>query len=93
MIAEALGFNIKKLGSPKRGGISVSGEYKSWTLPDLITASIYGYSFDLKFTVIDNPRLIWACILGEDSIFEIARLDFQKFKGFLEVRFRADINE
>ncbi len=28
-VAEALGFNIKKLGPPSLGGLSVSGSYKS----------------------------------------------------------------
>ncbi|MBI2190280.1 MAG: hypothetical protein HYU49_01945 [Candidatus Levybacteria bacterium] len=92
LVAEALGFNLTKLGPPKKGGISASGEYESWILPELITVDIYGYSFELRFVVINNPKLIWACILGEDSIFEIARLDFQKFKGYFEVRFRTDIN-
>lgn len=91
-IAEALGFNLKKLGEPKSGGTSVSGFYKFWVLPELLDVNIYGFSFNFKFTVIDNPGLIWPCILGENSIFEVARLDFRKFKGFFEIRFRQDIN-
>lgn len=91
-VAEALGFDFKKLGKPTLGGTSVSGFYKFWVLPELINVDIYGYSFCFKFSVIDNPDLIWPCILGENSIFGVARLDFQKFKGFFEVRFRQDIN-
>ena len=90
LLAEALGFNPDKLGDPERG-VSASGDYKSWTLPKM-NINIYGYEFSLPFTVIDNKNLIWPCILGEDSIFQFARLDFQKFKGFLEIRFRSDIN-
>ncbi|MBI2613902.1 MAG: retropepsin-like domain-containing protein [Candidatus Levybacteria bacterium] len=90
LVAEALGFNLEKLGASDKG-ISVSGEYKSWQLP-AIDINIYGYDFNLPFTVIDNERLIWPCILGEDSIFNFARLDFQKFKGYFELRFRKDIN-
>lgn len=37
-------------------------------------------------------HLIWPCILGEDSIFQVSKLDFQKFKGYFEIRFRQDIN-
>lgn len=91
-IAEVLGFNLKDLGSAKIGGLSVSGEYKSWILPKPITIKVYGYSFQFRFQVIDNPNLIWPCILGEDSIFDVARLDFQKFKAYFELRFRHDIH-
>lgn len=91
-IAEALGLNLKKLGKPNLGGTSASGFYKFWVLPELINVDIYGYSFSFRFSVIDNPDLIWPCILGENSIFGIARLDFQKFKGYFEIRFRQDIN-
>ncbi len=89
-VAEALGFNLKKLG-PSEKGISASGKYKSWKLPEL-DIDIYGYKFNLPFTVIDNRDLIWPCILGEDSIFQFSRLDFYKFKGYFEIRFRTDIN-
>ncbi len=92
VIAEALGFDLKKLGTPKSGGVSVSGNYASWILPKSIDVDIYGHTFSFKFTVIDNPQLIWGCILGEDTIFQVARLDFSKFKGYFEVRFRADVN-
>lgn len=89
-IAEVIGFNLDKLGAPEKG-ISASGDYKSWKLPKL-DVDIYGYKFNLPFTVIDNNKLIWPCILGEDSIFQFARLDFYKFKGYFELRFRSDLN-
>ncbi len=91
-VAEILGFDLKKLGEPKLPGFSVSGLYKSWVLPEPIGVEIYGYNFNFRFSVIDNPNLIWGCILGEDSIFEVARLDFQKFKDHFEIRFRKDLN-
>lgn len=91
-IAEFLGFDLKKLGPPQPGGISVSGVHKTWVLPQPINVNIYGFSFSFNFSVVDNPNLIWPCILGEDSIFQVARLDFQKFKGYFEIRFRQDIN-
>ena len=91
VVAEVLGFNLKSLGTAQKG-LSASGKYKSWTLPELIDVDIYGYVFKINFVVIDNQNLIWPCILGEDSIFEIARLDFQKFKGYFEIRFRTDIH-
>lgn len=91
-IAEALGFDLKRLGEPKFRGTSVSGFYKSWILPELIEVEIYGSKFSFNFSIIDNRNLIWPCILGEDSIFSVARLDFQKFKGYFEIRFRKDLN-
>lgn len=91
-VADVLGFNLKKLGSPKSGGSSVSGSYRSWFLPQVISTEVYGYAFGFHFIVIDNPNLIWPCILGEESIFHVARLDFQKFKGYFEIRFRQDIH-
>ena len=128
-LAQYLGFDLKKLGSPKAGGVSASGVYirsqnivdyqstdecerantyfrvleyllahvnlknntegfqplevyKSWILPNSIDVNIYGYNFSFNFTVIDSPNQIWGCILGEDSIFSVARIDFQKFKNF-----------
>ena len=91
-IAEASGFDFKKLGNQKTRGTSASGSYQSWILPEPVVVDIYGYSFRLRFTVIDNPKFMWPCILGEDSIFEFARLDFQKYKGFFEIRFRSDMH-
>lgn len=91
-LAQHLGFDFKKFGSPKAGGISASGVYKSWILPNPIDVNIYGYNFSFNFTVIDSPNQIWGCILGQDSIFSVARIDFQKFKNFFELRFRQDLN-
>lgn len=90
-VAQLLGFDLKKLGLPKKG-LSASGNYESWILPELVSTNIYGYEFRFRFTVINNTKLIWPCILGGDSIFQVARLDFQRFKGYFEIRFRSDIH-
>lgn len=91
-LAETLGFDLKKLGRPTQAGQSVSGDYSSWILPEAIDTNICGGSFPIKFTVIDNKNLVWPCILGEDSIFQLARVDFWKFKGYFEVELRKDLN-
>lgn len=91
-VAKFLGFDLKKLGKPQPIGISVSGSYRTWILPEPVSVDIYGFSFEFNFSVIDNPDLIWPCILGEDSIFQVAKLDFQRFKGYFEIRFRQDRN-
>lgn len=90
-LAKALGIDLKneKLFT---SGKSVSGNYKFWIIKESLQLNIFGYAFDFKFTVVDNPRLIFGCILGENSIFEVARIDFHKFKNFYEIRFRQDIN-
>lgn len=91
-VAEALGFDFKKLGAPRPGGISVSGSHKFWILPEPVSVDIFGYPFSFNFSVINNPSLIWPCILGENSIFEVAKLDFRKFNDYFEISFRQDIN-
>ncbi len=91
-VAEALGVNFDKLGKSKIGGKSVSGDYDSWNLPELADVEVYGYQFKVRFCVIDNRDLIWPCILGEDSIFQRARVDFLKFKGYFKISFRGDLN-
>lgn len=90
-VAEVLGFDFKNAGTPHRG-TSVSGTYNSWKLPFLVELTIFGYTFRRSFTVINNPHLLWPCILGQDSIFEVARIDFYKFKSYFELRFRTDIH-
>lgn len=87
-IAEALGVDLTE--GEKIRGASVSGSYESVELPKRIDVGIWGHKFDFKFFALKN--MVWDCILGEDSIFEVARIDFQKFKGYFEVRFRQDIN-
>lgn len=85
LIAKTLGFDLKKLGAPSKG-FSASGVYESWKLPEPVDVAIYGYTFSFQFTVINNPNLMWTCILGGDSIFQVARIDFQKFKLLLAIR-------
>lgn len=87
-IADVLGINLKRLGKPEETGKSVSGAYRWWSVPDLVDVEMYGHSFQFSFLVVDNPSLLWPCILGGDSIFQVARLDFRKFKGYFEIHFR-----
>ena len=91
-LAEVLGVDFKRMNKPKAGGSSVSGYYKYWTLKDFFPVEIYGYQFNFQFQVIDNANLFWPCILGEDSIFQVAKLCFLKFKGYFEIQFRLDVN-
>ncbi len=90
-IAEVLGFDLKTLGKPQIG-TGVGGSHEVWTLPEQIDLSIEGYRFVRSFEVVNNPRLLWPCILGQDSIFDIARVDFYRFDRYFELRFRTDLN-
>lgn len=90
-VAEILGYTRENLQFIP-GGTSVSGVYKSAFTPTDISIKIYGYAFRLRFNVIDNPQLAFGCILGEDSLFQWARLEFQRFKGFFEIKFRTDLH-
>ncbi|MBI2327230.1 retroviral-like aspartic protease family protein [Candidatus Curtissbacteria bacterium] len=87
-IAEILGFDRERLGKSRSSGKSASGDYKSWILPNLVEVNIYGHLFNFRFEVLDNPNLMWPCILGEDSIFQVAKVDFSKFRGYFELRIR-----
>ena len=90
-VLDLLGIERKAL-QVTSGGISVSGNYRSALLPHNASVSLYGHTHLLRLTVIDNPNLAFPCILGEDSIFHWARLDFQQFNGFYEIKFRRDVH-
>ena len=90
-LASVFGFTQSNLGRPTTA-TSVSGSFKSWRIPKPIGVNIYGHNFSFAFEITDNPNLVWPCILGEDSIFQVAKIDFQKYKGFFEIRFRQDIH-
>lgn len=90
-IAEALGFELKKLGKPQVG-TGVGGTHETWMLPEAIDLNVEGFRFVRTFEVINNPRLLWPCILGQDSIFDVACIDFYRFDRYFELRFRTDLN-
>ncbi|MDO8452134.1 MAG: retropepsin-like aspartic protease [bacterium] len=87
-LAKTLGFDLSKEKNIR--GEGVSGVYKGKELKAAVDIDIYGYKHSFRFTTIE--KMPWDCILGEDSIFQVAKLDFQRFKGFFEIRFREDIN-
>lgn len=91
-LARTLGFDLQRLGRPIQAGQSVSGSYSSWTLSEAIDTGFCGATFSIKFIVINNNDLIWPCILGEDSIFQFAHVDFWKFKGYFDIELRKDLN-
>lgn len=89
-VADALGFDRQQADIGE--GMSAGGRYTSWTVPDLIDIKLYNYTFRRRFVVIDTPDFPWPCLLGQDSLFEVARIDFYRFRNYFELRFRSDIN-
>lgn len=88
LVAKLLGADLDKCRPV--GGLGVGGRYKGYFLPEPLRVDIFGYEFDFSFLCIEG--MTWACILGGDSIFQVAKIEFQRFKGFFELRFRNDIN-
>lgn len=91
IIADLLGYTKRNL-TFQEGGRSVSGTYTSAVTPDIVKVSLYGFTFQHRFTIVNNAQLDFGCILGEDSIFQWARIDFQRFKGMIELKFRKDLH-
>ena len=89
-IAEIIGLQRGK--NKLNIGISASGNYKYW-ISKTVDVGVYGREFTFKFTFISNNRsLIWPCMLGHDTIFKVAKLEFRTFKGDFKVFFRSDVN-
>ena len=89
-IAEMLGFDFK--GKPFSGyGRGAGGAYKYWQLPNIETV-IEGHGYQFPFVVIQNPNNIWPCILGQKSIFRVAKITFEAFEQQFELSFRTDLN-
>lgn len=81
-----------KYGKQLLTGLSASGSYKYWET-EPVKVEIYGRKFSFNFKVInENKGLIWPCILGHDTLFKIAKLEFRTFKEYFKVFFRTDIN-
>lgn len=90
-VAKYLGFkfNARKAIS---GGLSASGTYKFFPILKYLETEIYGKKFNFKFSVIDNPKLVWPCILGHDTIFRVAKINFLSFDQHFDISFRLDLN-
>jgi len=90
LVAEILGFDLKKMEISGTGA-GAGGSYRYWQLPEIDTF-IEGHGYKFPFIVIDNSKNLWPCILGQRSIFRVAKITFESFKGQFDISFRADIN-
>jgi hypothetical protein len=71
------------------GGMGGGFEYY---LSEPVEADLLGYRYNVKFNVLLNDDPIWACILGQDSIFRLAKIIFKRYRNEFEIAFRKDIN-
>jgi len=79
-------LNINTRNFEQREGSGVGSAFEYWDVTTLFNVVIDGYEFKFSFHVAKNP-ILWPCILGENTIFSNARIDFQKYKGFFEIRY------
>ena len=71
------------------GGVGSGYDYyKSESVEVDIVGQRYSFKFDILLT--DDP--IWPCILGQDTIFSLAKIIFKKYRNEFEICFRKDIN-
>lgn len=90
-IVDLLGFP-KDQNLDNISGKSASGIYKAYLLKP-IQIDIFNHKFNSRFTVIKNNRnLPWSCVLGHNTIFRFAKIEFRSFKGYFRMAFRTDIN-
>jgi hypothetical protein len=87
--AKQANFNIDT--TQKYGGGGVCGGYEYY-LSDPVEVSLFGYKYNIKFDVLIGNDPIWACILGQDSIFRLAKITFKRYRSEFQVAFRKDIN-
>lgn len=71
------------------GGVGSGYDYY---LSKPVEVDFGGYKYNVKFDVLLKDDPLWACILGQDSIFRLAKITFKRYRNEFEVAFRKDIN-
>jgi hypothetical protein len=85
-IANVFGLKIDN-GITLRGA-GVSGHFKYWITKD-VEVTILGHNLVFDFMIpTEDSTLAWPCILGHDSIFQVAKLEFTSFKEQFKIFFR-----
>ena len=86
----ALVHNIKIDKNKVYAGSGVGSTFKFWIAKDVdITVADHNFIFDFSVPVEDSA-IPWPCILGHDSIFQVAKLEFTSFKEQFKIFFRKD---
>ena len=83
-VAPFLNINLDEF--PLKDGTGVGGGFKYWDVNTLFNIEIDGYPFKFKFHV-SVASIPWSCILGENTIFSEARIDFQRYKGIFKIQY------
>jgi len=87
----AIQAGIKVDDSNKLKGGAVGSGYDFYR-SEPIEVEIAGQKYEIKFDVLLGDQLLWPCILGQDSIFRLAKVTFKRYKYEFDVQFRKDIN-
>ena len=87
----AIQKNIKIDESRVLTGGGVGSGYEFY-LSEPVEVDILGYKYQFKFDILLRSDPIWPCILGQNSIFRLAKITFKRFRNEFEVFFRKDIN-
>lgn len=87
----ALKAGIKIDESKKLKGGTVGSGYDYYQ-SEPIEVEIAGQMYNIKFNVLLGDTLLWPCILGQDSIFRLAKVIFKGYREEFDIRFRKDIN-
>jgi len=69
-------------------GSGVSGSFKFWQAKD-VSVEILGHKFLFDFIIpTEDSAPAWPCILGHDTLFQVAKLEFISFKEQFKVFFK-----
>ena len=83
-IAEALNINWRK--TTKLKGLSIGGPFRSYSIDGLL-ANIYNHEFKLSVGIIERTSP-YQCILGQNDLFQKAKIIFERYKNQFEIIFR-----
>ena len=57
-----------------------------------LEVEMFGNKYILSFNIPDDENFAWGCILGQDTIFRLAKVTFKRYREEFEISFRKDIN-
>jgi len=72
-------------------GSGVGSGY-SFYLSEPTEIDILGHKYIVKFDVLLSDDPIWTCILGQNSIFRLAKITFKRYRNEFDIRFRKELN-
>ena len=85
VIADALSIKWNKI--PVSHGLSIGGSFRSHRFNGL-KAEIYDHEFTLSMGIIEAAAP-YKCILGQNDLFQRAKIIFEAYKNQFEIIFRS----